>query len=125
MSLILKKISITIVLFVFTTSAFSADWYLLKQFEESSVYIDKDSIESFKNSSVKLSYKLEKNDESVFMKGVTIMRCKNKTHTLQSIKISGHGQNPSQTLNIEEDEQKTVPVTGFNLEIFEYVCKTK
>lgn len=125
MNLILRTLSITITSLFCTTSALSADWHLLERYEESSIYIDKDSIEPFKNSSVKLSYKLEKNDESGFMKGVTIMRCKNKTHTLQSLKFSKPSQNQSQTLHIEEDEQKTAPVAGFNLPLYEYVCKTK
>lgn len=120
----LRTLTLSITLSVFSVSAFSADWYSVKNFDDSTLYIDKDSIQPLKNSSIKLAYKLEKNDESVFLKGVTIMRCKFKTHTLQSLRISRVGQSSGETMNINEDEQKTVPVEGYNIPLYEYVCKS-
>lgn len=123
MFITLRTLALTIPLFGYSASVLSADWYALKRYETSTIYIDRDSIEPLKNSSVKLSYKLEQNDESAFMKGVTIMRCKNKMHTLQVLKIARSDQNFNETRNIDEDEQKTVPVAGFNIPLYKYVCK--
>ncbi|MEE8098154.1 surface-adhesin E family protein [Acinetobacter baumannii] len=120
----LKSIIVSLILI---NSAHAADWKLLNTNNANEdLYIDRDSIESLKNSAVKVSFKFNTvGDTEKFVRITSIMRCKDITSTIQAIRIYSYKRD--QNIEYEEDQQTTSPINFESRfgDVFNYVCKTK
>lgn len=120
----LKSIIVSLILI---NSAHAADWKLLNTNNANEdLYIDRDSIESLKNSAVKVSFKFNTvGDTEKFVRITSIMRCKDITSTIQAIRI--YSYKLDQNIEYEEDQQTTSPINFESRfgDVFNYVCKTK
>lgn len=116
---------LSLILSIYSTSAFSENWDAVRETEQTVIYIDKDSIQAFPNSKIKLAYKTEQKDADFTIKAVTTIDCIDQTSQLHGIHILHPRVGRDEIVNLAEDEQKALPIQGYIQQLYEYVCKTK
>lgn len=119
-----RMLVLSLMLSIYSTSAFSENWDAVTETEQTIIYIDKDSIQAFPNLKIKLAYKTEQKDADFTIKAVTTIDCINQTSQLHSIHILHPLVGRDERVNLAEDDQKFLSIQGYIQQLYEYVCKS-
>lgn len=119
-----RMLVLSLMLSIYSTSAFSENWDAVRETELIVIYIDKDSIQALPNSKIKLAYKTEQKDADFTIKAVSTIDCVDQTSQLHGIHILHPSVGRDEIVNLAEDEQKVLPIQGYIRQLYEYVCKS-